>query len=136
MSDREHLLCYPDETAASADLPAWRGENGWIGDIIAGVRVYLAEATWGVPDPETGERERLTPPVVLPGFWLWITTAGQDAGLLAREACRIVVDVAAAAAGAPFVVMVRDPAVAAQVVRIEPMPGDRAYPFGNLVMIV
>ena len=132
----DHLLAHPDEAAMLADLADRVVEGRLTGHAIPGVTVYLAEAVHGEPDPETGERDLITPAVTLPGFWTWIsTTGGPDADLLAREACRIVVDPEAAAAGLPFVLMVRDPELAAQVVRIDPMPGGRSFPYGNLVMV-
>jgi len=111
-------------------------EGHLTGHAIPGVTVYLAEAVYGEPDPETGERDLITPAVTLPGYWTWISDAdGPDADLLAREACRIVVDPAAAAAGQPFVLMVRDPEMAAQVVRIDPMPGGRTFAYGDLRLV-
>jgi len=119
-----------------ADLADRVVEGRLTGHAIPGVTVYLAEEVRGEPDPETGERDLITPAVTLPGFWTWIsTTGGPDADLLAREACRIAVDPDAAARGLPFVLMVRDPELAAQVVRIDPMPGGRSFPYGNLVMV-
>lgn len=132
----DHLLAHPNEAAMLADLADRVVEGRLTGHGIPGVTVYLAEEVRGEPDPETGDRELITPAVTLPGYWTWIsTTGGPDAGLLAREACRIVVDPDAAARGLPFVLMVRDPEIAAQVVRIDPMPGGREFAFGNLVMI-
>lgn len=132
----DHLLCYPSEAAALADLADRVVDGRLAGHVIADVRVYLAEEARGDPDPETGEGALITPAVTLPGWWVWIsTTGGPDAGLLGREACRIAVDAEAAAAGAPFVLLVRDPETAAQVVNIAPMPGGRAFPYGELVMI-
>lgn len=131
----DHLLAHPDEAAMLADLADRVVEGRLTGHVIPGVTVYLSEEVRGEPDPETGERELITPAVTLPGYWTWIsTTGGPDADLMAREACRIVVD-PDAAAGLPFVLMVRDPDLAAQVVRIDPMPGGRAFPYGDLRMI-
>ena len=132
----DHLLCHPDEAAMLADLADRVVEGRLTGHAIPGVTVTLAEEVRGEPDPETGERELITPAVTLPGYWTWIsTTGGPDADLLACEACRIVVAPDAAAAGAPFVLLVRDPALAAQVVLIDPMPGGRSFPYGDLRMV-
>ena len=132
----DHLLCHPNEAALLADLADRVVEGRLTGHAIPGVTVYLSEAVYGEPAQETGERDLITPAVTLPGYWTWIsTTAGPDADLMAREACRIVVDPEAVARGEPFVLMVRDPELAAQVVRIDPMPGGRTFPYGNLVLI-
>lgn len=132
----DHLLCHPDEAALLADLADRVVEGCLTGDVIHDVTVYLALQGRSEPDPETGETEPTTPAVTLPGRWTWISDSnGPDADLMAREACRIVCDPEAAAAGLPFVLMVRDPELAAQVVRIDPMPGGRSFPYGNLVMV-
>jgi len=132
----DHLLCHPDEAALLADLADRVVEGRLTGHVIAGVTVYLAEEVRGEPDPETGEAELITPAVTLPGRWTWIsTTGGPDADLMARQSCRIVCDPDAAAASQPFVLMVRDPATALRVVRIEPTPTGRSYDFGSLPMI-
>lgn len=132
----DHLLCHPDEAAMLADLADRVVDGRLTGHAITDVTVTLALPVYGEPDPETGDAALITPAVTLPGYWTWIsTTGGPDADLMARETCRIVVAPEAAAAGQPFVLLVRDPETAAQVVLIDPMPGGRSFPYGNLVMI-
>ena len=131
----DYLFGYPSEAAARADLADYVVDGQWSGAVLPDVRVYLAVEVRGPLDLETGEAELISPAVTLPGWWVWISTAEPDAGLLAREACRIAVDPDAAAAGEPFVLLVRDIETASQVVRIDPMPIARSFPYGNLVMI-
>lgn len=136
----DYLMHHDDEAAMLADLADHMVETDdgprLGGHVIPGVTVYLALPVYGEPDPETGDVLVTTPAVVLPGYWTWISTPnGRDEGIMAREACRIVVDPVAAAAGQPYVVFVRDPDLAAQVVLIEPMPGLRTFPYGDLRMI-
>ena len=131
----DHLRWYADEAAAIADLPQFRGTEGWAGNLVAGVRVVLAEAVYGESDPETGEREIVTPEVLAEGFYVLISRRGLDPVLVAGPAARLATDREAALRGEPFGLFCSDFAVANAVVKVEPTPVGAAYPFGDLVMV-
>lgn len=135
--DIDNLMRFEDAAAARAALASrWDDLSGWAGDVIEPVVVVYADAVHGEPDPETGDAPLITPPVVADGHWMIAVTDGPDADLLARDECRLATDRAAAAAGEPFGVLCREaPETIDAVLRIEPLFGGSAYPFGALVMI-
>lgn len=64
------LTRYADEAEARADRPDLFVEAGPRGSVAMEVEAYEARATYGEPDPETGEQEMLSPDVVADGYWL------------------------------------------------------------------
>lgn len=132
----DHLVRYPDEAAAIADLAPWRAGGAWVGNILPGVHIVYTDAVWGDPDPETGERSLVTPAVLGAEWYAIIATHGLDAGLAGREACILITDRDAAIEGRPFVLRSGlEEAALAAVLRVEPTYAGSAYPFGSPVRI-
>ena len=62
----------------------------WAVPVFDPIAQVTAEAVWSAPDDETGERDLITPQIVLPGYWCIISLLAEDAVIKASGACKLV----------------------------------------------
>lgn len=137
----DHLLSFPDEATALAALASTsfvtdsgEGSDFDLSRCFPDVHLVTADA---VLDEEG---ETITPEQRFPGWWLVISTDGDetDPELAAMESCRLVADRGRAARGEPFIFptgLRALPEQIATVVRIDGLPAGSAYPFESAAVI-
>ena len=139
----DHILTFTDEAAAKAALaplgycfPDEDSVMQWdTSRTLPGIKLVTADAVWDNSDPELPTLQ--TPEQCLPGWSVAIALQqiSDDLTSLDGDACRIVTDSVAAAAGQPFIVWTAadiNLAALATVIRVEPTLAGRKYDFSNL----
>jgi hypothetical protein len=127
----DHLLAFASEAVAKSALPQYVADGEWNTSVcFPGLTLYTRVPAYDAEGVETVSAQ------VLPGFWLCISTMGDapDPALVALSEHRMAAARELAVAGQPFIYpqgLRADPALMAQVVRVDGLPAGSAYPFNQ-----
>ena len=123
----DHLFAFASEAAAKSALSQYVSEGEWNTSVVfPALTLYTQTPAYDAEGNET------QPAITLPGFWLCVSTNALDATLTAMAEHRMAANRELAVAGQPFIYpqgLHADPAVMAQVVRVDGLPAGSSYPF-------